>query len=111
MTMRADAVLARFPGLEAAELTLWVERAWIRPECSDTGELSFLDIDVARVGLVYDLRHRLDMSEDAMPVVLSLVDQIHDLRGQLEAVRTALSAQPAEVMETLCATLRNAARR
>lgn len=102
--MQIDAVLALFPDLTPDELVTWVEQDWVCPECPAAGEWLFLEIDVARVGLVYDLRRRLNMSVDAMPLLLSLIDQVYDLRAQLATVKQALERQP----EAIRAALRDA---
>jgi len=56
------------------ELTHWVELGWVMPDTEDT-VLVFREIDVARVRLIHDLRHDMDIGEDAIPLVLSLLDQ------------------------------------
>jgi chaperone modulatory protein CbpM len=67
----------------------------------------FQDIDIARVSLIYDLRRHLDTSEETLPVVLSLLDQVYDMRRRLNAVSRALENQPAEVRTALLALIRD----
>ena len=78
------------------ELTTWVERGWVIPDADGT-TLEFHEIDVARVRLIHDLRSGMDVGEDAVPLVLSLLDQVYDLRSRLKAVLRAVEAQPREV--------------
>ena len=59
--------------------------------------LEFHEIDVARVRLIHDLRSGMDVGEDAMPLVLSLLDQVYELRSRLKAVLRAVEAQPRDV--------------
>ena len=40
----------------------------------------FSDIDLARARLIADLRGDLGVNDEAIPVVLDLIDQIHGLR-------------------------------
>jgi chaperone modulatory protein CbpM len=90
------AVTALFPDLTQVELTTWVERGWVVPDTGEGG-LVFREIDVARVRLILDLRRGMDVAEDAMPLVLSLLDQVYELRSRLKTVLRAVGAQPREV--------------
>jgi chaperone modulatory protein CbpM len=95
--MRIQAVVALFPDLDEAELTMWIEHHWVQPEVSlDDGHV-FRDIDVARIHMIYDLRHRLDVQEETMPLVLSLVDQVYELRRNMKAMTRALDQQSDDV--------------
>src|SRR3954454_22082194 len=87
------AVTALFPGLSQVELVQWVERGWVAPDAADTG-LVFREIDVARVRLIHDLRRGMDIGEDAIPLVLSLLDQVYELRSRMKSVLRALESQP-----------------
>jgi chaperone modulatory protein CbpM len=68
--------------LDEYELRDWIARRWVRPEEGDDG-YGFEDIDVARVRLISALRHDLQIDMQTLPVVLSLLDQLHDARRQL----------------------------
>jgi len=98
--MRITTVIAQFSGLDEAELIGWVDRGWVRPE-RDAPELVFQEIDVARVRLIHDLRHAMALSEDAIPLVLSLLDQVYDLRAQLRSVLRAVDRQPDVVQRAI----------
>jgi chaperone modulatory protein CbpM len=103
--MRIDAVLALFSDVQVTELTGWVERGWVQPEAGGEGGWVFQEVDVARVRLIHDLRRDLDVAEEALPLVLSLLDQVYDLRSTLQCVVRALRAQPREVQEAVLAEL------
>lgn len=83
------AVLSRLPALDEPRLLFWVAQDWIRP-ARRGGELVFADIDLARMHLILDLQ-ALDIGEQAVPVVLSLLDQLHTTRRQMQRVVEALS--------------------
>jgi chaperone modulatory protein CbpM len=108
--MRITAVVALFTDLPEAELTSWVARGWVRPDPVDPERAEagweFHEIDVARVRLIHDLHSTMEIGEDAMPLVLSLLDQVYDLRGTLRDLVHALEAQPADVRTTVLAALR-----
>ncbi len=82
------AALARLPGLDEGRLRWWIAQDWVRPVVRE-GELVFAEIDVARLRLIVDLEG-LEVGEGAMPVVLSLLDQLHATRRQMRVVVQAL---------------------
>ncbi|MEJ0019777.1 MAG: hypothetical protein WDN25_25130 [Acetobacteraceae bacterium] len=102
--MDVTAVTALFADLTQVELVTWVERGWVIPDAAESG-FEFHAIDVARVRLIHDLRRDMDLGEDAIPLVLSLLDQVYDLRGQLKAVLRAVEAQPADVRSAILAVM------
>jgi len=94
--MDVTAVTALFADLPQVELIAWVERGWVIPDTVGSG-FEFREIDVARVRLVHDLRRGMDIGEDAMPLVLSLLDQVYELRSRLKSLLHAVEAQPGDV--------------
>jgi chaperone modulatory protein CbpM len=94
---RLDAIVAQFPDLEAAELSIWIERRWVQPDIAEGGISEFREIDVARIRLIYDLRRRLDVAEETVPLVLSLLDQLYEIRCTVKAIAQALKDQPQDV--------------
>lgn len=77
--------------LQAETLEAWIEAGWLLPrDRSEAGPFS--DVDVARAQLIRDLAE-LAVNEEAIPIILDLVDQLHGLR---EALRNLLSTIRAE---------------
>ena len=103
--MHAQAVAALFPDLELVELAAWVEQCWVAPEPDGAGGWVFQAIDVARVRLIYDLHRDMGLSEDMVTLVLSLLDQVYELRGQLKAVTRAVDGLPEPVRAQILAAL------
>jgi chaperone modulatory protein CbpM len=103
--MRFSSVVALFPDLPATELVSWVERGWVRPEGSEP-DWVFQEIDVARVRLIHDFARAMAVPEDTMPLVLSLLDQVYTLRGQMRAIARAVEGQPEAVRDAILAALR-----
>lgn len=103
--MRLEAVATLFPGLEVVELEAWVARRWVQPEADADAVWIFAEIDVARVRLIYDLQRQLDTPEDTITVVLSLLDQLYELRGALKTLTRAVATQPEPVREAIRAAL------
>ncbi len=96
--------------LSVAELRLWCEAGWVTPaqpaSPGGTGPV-FDEIDIARVRLVCELRDDLGLDEGAIPVVLSLVDQLYGLRRELRALARAVEQQPDEVAAPVRAAYRS----
>lgn len=54
-------------------------------------------IDVERVTLLCELGDDLDMNEDAVVIIMSLLDQLHGLRADMSRVMDAVAGEDAEV--------------
>jgi chaperone modulatory protein CbpM len=91
-----DDLLNRFGGLDRRDLVRWVENRWVLPERRGQTWI-FHEVDVARVELIVEIRREFAIDEEALPLVLGLLDQVYDLRRQLRRMCDALAAQPREV--------------
>ena len=91
-----DELLRQMRGLDRRDLIRWVENRWVLPEQRGQTWL-FHEVDVARVELILDMRQEFAIDEEALPLVLGLLDQVYDLRRQLRRMCDALAAQPREV--------------
>lgn len=82
-------------GISETDLRLWIEQRWVLPAKRDDG-FFFDDVDLARARLIRELRVDMMVNEEAIPVVLSLLDQVHALRRALASVNAAVDkASPA----------------
>ena len=90
----------RVPGVQLADVARWVELSWVRPD-GRPGAWMFREIDVARVRLIVELRDELSVDEDALPTVLSLMDQLYDARRHMRALRHALAAASPEARDAV----------
>ncbi|TWB25382.1 hypothetical protein [Nitrospirillum bahiense] len=101
------AVCARFPEVGEQDIHWWVTQGWVRPDGPPTPEHAadwrFHPVDVARVGLIRDLRHDMGVADDTLPLVLSLIDQVYSLRAALRGVAGVLDRLPPEVRQTVLA--------
>jgi chaperone modulatory protein CbpM len=87
--------------IDRVELTHWIELGWVAPERPADAEPAFSDLDVARVCLICDLRHDLEVEEETMPLVLSLLDQVYALRRQMNTLTDAIRQQPDDVRKAI----------
>ncbi len=104
--MKIETVVRLFPDLDHGELLSWVEQSWVQPEVRGTAEWEFHEIDIARVRLIYDLRRVIGTPEDQVALVLSLLDQVYELRSIIKAVSQAVMALPVGQREQVAAALR-----
>jgi chaperone modulatory protein CbpM len=98
--IRASELIEAIAALRPDDLDVWVRDALVTPqEASDT--LMFSDMQAARVRLICVLRYDLEIDAGALPVVLSLIDQLHEARGRLMALGAAVAAQDDAVREAI----------
>lgn len=90
----------RLRGLDRRDLVRWIENRWVLPEQQGQTWI-FHEVDVARVELILEIRHEFAIDEEAVPLLLGLLDQVYDLRRQLRRICDALAAQPRDVQEAV----------
>jgi chaperone modulatory protein CbpM len=90
-----EALFTQVSGLDPDDLERWILKSWVRP-AGNAGRYEFREIDVARVRLIRELRDELQVNEDALPVVLLLLDQLHDLRRRMREVSDAIAVAAPE---------------
>ncbi|AUX78587.1 chaperone modulator CbpM [Sinorhizobium fredii] len=98
MRLTEGQVLELFRTLTARQLRQWVRRGWIVPSQVATAPL-FDDVDIARIRLVCELRDDMNVNDDAVPIILALLDQLYGLRRELRTLADALRHQPDEVRQ------------
>ncbi len=64
--------------IEAETIAVWIEAGWLAPD--RTGETGLSEIDIARLRLIHDLKNNIGVNDEAVPVILDLIDQLHGLR-------------------------------
>src|SRR5437016_1381870 len=95
-TISLEALQYRYECLDRRELVRWVENRWVLPERQDRTWI-FHEVDVARVELILEIRNEFAIEDDALSLVLGLLDQVYDLRRQLGRLCDALAVQPPEI--------------
>jgi chaperone modulatory protein CbpM len=105
MMITVETLFVEIRGLSRPDLDRWITNAWVRPD-GEPGHYLFREIDVARIRLIMELREQLEIEELALPTVLSLLDQLYDMRRRLRGLNAALEETvPAEIRERLLAKL------
>ena len=89
-----EEIIAAVPGLDRTLLVRFVETRIVIPlQRSSAPGGVYSKVDAARLRLACELRESLELNDDALSVMLDLVDRLHGTRGDLRAVL--------EVVETL----------
>ena len=96
--IRETQLIAQYIYLERQVLLTWIEEGVISPSRDEEGYL-FDRVDESRVALACDLHYRMGLDHASLPVILSLVDQLHDARHHLRALTRAVAEQPAHIQQ------------
>lgn len=102
--MSIDDLVAAIAALRRADLDAWIRDELVAPQ-QVAGTQVFTDMECARVRLICSLRYQLDIDMDALPVVLSLVDQLYDTRQKLLSLTAAVTAQDKNVQAAIIAAI------
>ncbi len=62
-----------------------------------TEGMRYREIDVRRITLLCELSDDMELNEDALVIVMRLLDQLHGSRSRLDAVMRALGGEEAHV--------------
>ncbi|MEH6526835.1 MAG: chaperone modulator CbpM [Sneathiella sp.] len=100
MMITEQELVERLQGVSLKRLRLWVKRGWIAPAETSAG-YHFSDIDVARLELVRQLKIDMAVNNDAIPIVLSLIDQLHGLRFELKSLARAVESQHKDIQSAI----------
>lgn len=98
--IRESEIIARLTNLERHVLLTWIEEGVIEPHRDEQGYL-FDRIDETRVALACDLHYCMGLEHVSLPVILSLVDQLHEARYQLRRLTRAVAEQPVAVQQEI----------
>ncbi len=98
-------VVARFSRLDAHALEHWIAMGWLNPRRSDEGFL-FDETDIARTHLLCDLCYDMELRDEEVTMVLSLIDQLHSTRALLRAMNAAVHSQPDEIRAAILTRVR-----
>ncbi len=105
MIINIELVLTLVSGLQRPDLERWIVHRLVQPD-SAAGGYVFREIDVARIRLIRELRDDLQVNEEALPIVLSLLDQLYEVRRRMRELGQALGrSAPLEVRRAIVTQL------
>ncbi len=100
-------VIAAVADLTPSRLVSYIKAELVIPLQTDQGH-SFRQIDLARLELLCELSDQFGLEEDALGVILSLIDQLHGVRSELRCVLEAIAKEPEDVRLRLQQAMRMA---
>ncbi|SDE64379.1 chaperone modulatory protein CbpM [Paracoccus isoporae] len=101
----ADELIAAIEDLTRPRLTHYVEMRMVSPVISDHGE-TYREVDRARVQLLCSLTEDYGLRDDALHMVMTVLDEMHGMRGEMQALMAALAEEPDETRERVTLRIR-----
>jgi chaperone modulatory protein CbpM len=106
MTLRytETQVISAVADLTPTRLSRFIQAEFVMPVQTDTGP-QYREIDLARLSLLCELSDDFDLDEDALSVILSLIDQLHSARSDLRRLLKAVQDEPQDVRDRIARAL------
>ena len=99
-SMTRAELMALIPGLSDDRLAALTDSGVVQPVQSESGP-RFRELDAARLQLALELEDMFELHDEALGLVLSLIDQLNGMRGDMRAVLGALAEEPPETRARL----------
>lgn len=90
-----EQVIEKVASLTAERLS-YFERLQIVTPVSTPQGLRYRTLDVRRITLLCELTDDFEVNEDALVIIMSLLDQLHGAHIKLDQVVQAINAEPSE---------------
>ena len=101
---RLEELIEAISALQRSDLEAWIREELVAPR-QEAGTLVFTDIECARVRLICTLYYELEIDSEALPLVLSLIDQLYDTRQRLLSLTAAVAAQEKDIQAAIIAAM------
>jgi chaperone modulatory protein CbpM len=95
-----DDVVASVTRLTRKQLVSFVQARVVTPKHSVKGPV-YHQMDIVRLELLCELSEQFDLQDEALGVVISLIDQLHGVRGELRTVVDAIASEPDDVQDRI----------
>lgn len=102
-----EQVVEKIPSLTAERLSYFVSLQIVTPVSTPKG-LQYKTLDVRRITLLCELTDDFEVNEDALIIIMSLLDQLHGAHRKLDQVVQAISAEASETKVRLSQRLHEA---
>jgi len=91
-----EQVIRRVSSLTAERLSHFERLRIVTPVSTSEGP-RYYTLDVRRITLLCELTDDFEVNEDALVIIMSLLDQLHGAHCKLEQVVKAIDAEPSEI--------------
>ena len=78
----------------------YIAREWLHPVSQTTGWY-FEDIDIARLELVCHLSQDINVNDEGMDLVLSLLDQLYGMRTHMRKLIRSIAQQSPQIQSEI----------
>lgn len=86
--------------LTEPDLNRYIRAGVVQTITSTQGPV-FRDIDIARLGVLVELTEGYALDDEALGLVMSLLDQLNGMRADMRAVLDAIAQEPPETRQRL----------
>lgn len=91
-----EQVIQSVTSLTAERLSHFEQLRIVTPVITSDGP-RYHTLDVRRITLLCELTDDFEVNEDALVIIMSLLDQLHGAHSKLEQVVQAIDAEPSEI--------------
>ncbi|MEH6360931.1 MAG: hypothetical protein V7761_09380 [Amylibacter sp.] len=95
-----DQAIAAITSLTRTQLVSFIEAEIIVPLHTEDG-IVFRQVDLVRMELLCELTEHFSLNDDALSIIISLIDQLHNTRGELDCILQAIKKEPGDVRTRL----------
>jgi chaperone modulatory protein CbpM len=95
-----EEAIAEVARLTRSRMATFVDMDIVAPLPSGSG-LTFREADLVRMELLCEIAEVFDIRDEGLAVVISLIDQVHAVRGDLDALLLAIKDEPFEVRQRI----------
>lgn len=100
MTMHLDELVEVIDHLCREDLEAWMRNSLVHATGQPEAPV-FSEAECARVRMICSLHYDMEIDAEALPVILELVDQLHETRRHLRALGAAILEQEDEVRSAI----------
>lgn len=107
MTMHLEELVEAIDQLQLEDLEAWMRQALVQAQ-DQSGYTLFNEAECARVRLICSLHYDMEVEASALPIVLELVEQLHETRRRLHALGAAVLEQDEDIRSAILSRLETA---
>ncbi len=102
---RMEEIISTIAELNREDLLSWIHEELVIPN-EHQGNLLFDDSQYARVQLICTLHYDMDVETNTLPIVMDLIDEVHEHRRQIRRLGNAVLSQDAEIRSAILELLK-----
>lgn len=104
--MDLDQLVDSLDDLRREDLEAWMRNALVAAD-EASGKTVFSDMECARLQLICTLHYDMDVEVETLPVIMDLIDQLHEARHRLNTLSHAIMRQDEDIRSRILAGLQD----